>query len=86
MTIVEFYMEVSGLLQLYRSGMDHDEALRELRSLNAEAANAGIEAQVSEDILRNVHIFDDENSYEEDAYDEDGHSHDEEDSSSYDED
>lgn len=68
MTIVEFYTGVSGLLQLYRSGMDYDEALRQLRSLNAEAANAGIEAQVSEDILRNVYIFDDENSYDDDVY------------------
>jgi hypothetical protein len=65
MTIVKFYQEVSALLELYRSGMTDTQALRRLRSLNAEAAQAGIDAQVSEDVLRQIHIFDDENSYDE---------------------
>ncbi len=66
MTIVEFYRAVSDLLAGYRKGMTDSQALRRLRSLNASALDAGIEAQVSEDILRDVSVFDDENSYDED--------------------
>lgn len=66
MTIIEFYSAVSDLLEMYRMGMTEQHALRRLRSLNAEAAESGIDARVSEEILRRVHIFDEENSYDED--------------------
>jgi hypothetical protein len=66
MTIVDFYKEVSTLLELYRTGMPDDLALRKLRLLNAKALESGIENQVSEDILSRVRIFDEECSYDED--------------------
>jgi len=81
MTIVDFYKEVSTLLELYRLGMPDDQALRQLRILNAKAEEAGIESKVSEDILRRVSVFDDENSYEDEGTYYRG---DQEESSSYD--
>lgn len=67
MTIVDFYKAVSRLLEEYREGKPRESALRTLRELNEKARSQGMEVSVSEDVLKQISSFDDENSYDEEG-------------------
>ena len=74
MTNIEFYTELSALLENYKVGkIDHKEALKRLTKLNLEAKKSNLELEVDAKILETTDVNDedygaDDSSYE-DSYD-----------------
>ncbi len=69
MTIIDFYTELSKMLEKARSGkISEKNGLQRLDEMIAEATQNGLEIDISRDIFKfeNLVKFDDENSYEED--------------------
>lgn len=65
-TIIDFYKNVSQILEQYRTEkLSYTKALADLMQLNALAHESGLEVSVPLSYLKNIHIFDDEMSYNE---------------------
>jgi hypothetical protein len=82
MTIVDFYQELSNMLEQARSyRLSKEDALNRLDQMTQEIQNQGIQVDISRDIFdfNNLVKFDDERSYVEEEY-----SYDEDDSEGYD--
>jgi len=82
MTIVDFYQELSNMLEQARSyRLSKEDALNRLDQMTQEIHNQGIQVDISRDIFdfNNLVKFDDERSYVEEEY-----SYDEDDSEGYD--
>ena len=79
MTNIEFYTELSALLENYKVGkIDHKEAVKRLTKLNLDAKKSNLELEVDVKIFESTDIVDedyggyDDSSYEdsyEDSYD-----------------
>lgn len=71
MTIIDFYQELSDMLESARSyNLSKENALARLEQMTAELKEAGIEVNISREIFdyNNLLRFDDERSYTEDEY------------------
>lgn len=81
MNIVEFYKQLSKLLEDYREERTtYSKALLTLRDLLKEAQDSELDLNVSEDILNmnNLTIYDEERSYDSTSYEESSYEDDEE--------
>lgn len=71
MTIIDFYQELSDMLESARSGrLSKESAVSRLNQMIEEAHKQGIEVEVSPEVFEynNLVRFDDERSYVEEEY------------------